>query len=103
MPPQLSKPAATSQEETKSRTGRRLIVAAVLIGLAIGGLALVDRFRDRPAAPMPSHEPSQALITPPAQESDVPAVKPETAVLPPPPPQVVNNEKLAPPAHETSV
>jgi DedD protein len=103
MPPQLSKPAATSQEETKSRTGRRLIAAAVLIGLAIGGLALVDRFRDRPAAPIPSHEPSQALITPPAQESDVPAVKPETAVLPPPPPQVVNNEKLAPPAHATSV
>jgi DedD protein len=103
MPPHSSNPATPSQEETKSRTGRRLIAAVVLIGLAIGGLALVDRFRDRPAAPMPSHEPSQALITPPAQESGVPAVKSEAPVLPPPPPQVVNNEKLAPPAHATSV
>ena len=103
MPTQSSKPATPSQDQTKLRTGRRLIAAAVLIGLAIGGLALVDRFRDRPAAPMPSHEPSQALITPPAQDSDVPAVKTETAALPPPPPQVVNNEKLASPAHATSV
>ncbi len=98
MPPNSNDPAAPPQEQTKSRTGRRLIAAAVLIGLAIGGLALVDRFRDRPAGLTPPHEPSQALITPPVPESSVPAINPEPPISPPPPPQVVNNETLAPPA-----
>lgn len=97
MPPNSNNPAAPPQEQTKSRTGRRLITAAVLIGLAIGGLALVDRFRDRPAGLTPPHEPSQALIAPPGPESSVPAINPEPTIKPPPPPQVVNNETLAPP------
>jgi cell division protein FtsN len=101
MPPNSSKSVAQPQEQTKSPAGRRLIGAAILIGLAIGGLALVDRFRDRPAGLLPPHEPSQALITTPAPEPAVPAGNPEPAVTPPPPPQVVNNEKLAPPTHAT--
>jgi DedD protein len=102
MPSNSSKPVAPPQKETKSRTGRRLIAAAVLIGLAIGGLALVDRFRERPAGLTPPHEPSQALITPPTRQSDVPALKPEAPTTPPPPPQVDNNETLAPPPRTIS-
>jgi len=98
MPNNSNGPAAPPREPTKSRTGRRLITAAVLIGLAIGGLALVDSYRDRTAGLAPPHEPSQALITPPVAESSVPAVNPEPPITPPPPPQVVNNETLAPPA-----
>jgi DedD protein len=103
MPSNSSKPVAPPQEQTKSPARRRLIAAAVLIGLAIGGLALVDRFRERPMGLTPPHEPSQALITTPAQESDVPAVKPDQPVTPPPPPQVINNETLAPPPHPPAV
>ena len=103
MPPNFNNPAAPPQEQTKARTGRRLIAAAVLIGLAIGGLALVERFRERPAGLIPPHEPAQALITPPAPEANVPAVKSESPITAPPPPQVVNNETLAPPARATSV
>src|SRR5258706_12046972 len=65
MPSNSSKPVGPPQEQTKSPAGRRLIAAAVLIGLAIGGLALVDRFRERPMGLTPPHEPSQALITTP--------------------------------------
>ena len=97
MPTTSSKPVADVQEETKSPAGRRLIGAAVLIGLAIGSLALVDRFRDRPAGLTPPHEPSQALITTPAPEPATPPNTPLPAVAPPPPPRVVNNETLAPP------
>jgi DedD protein len=101
MPTQPSKPAAPPPQETKSPAGRRLIGAVVLIGLAIGGLALVDRFRDRPAGLTPSHEPAQALITTPAPEPAIPPVNPAPAVTPPPPPQVVNNETLSPPPRAT--
>ena len=97
MPTNSSKPVAPVQEETKSPAGRRLIGAAVLIGLAIGSLALVDRFRDRPAGLTAPHEPSQALITTPGSEPAAPPGNPAPAVTPPPPPQVVNNETLAPP------
>ena len=97
MPTNSSKPVAPVQEETKSPAGRRLIGAAVLIGLAIGSLALVDRFRDRPAGLTPPHEPSQALITTPGPEPAAPPGNPAPAVPPPTPPQVVNNETLAPP------
>jgi DedD protein len=70
----------------------------MLIGLAIGGLATVDRYRDRPAGLAPPHEPSQALITTPALESDTATARPEQpASAPPPPPKIVNNETLAPP------
>ena len=97
MPTNSSEPVAPVQEETKSPAGRRLIGAAVLIGLAIGSLALVDRFRDRPAGLTPPHEPSQALITTPGPEPAAPPGNPAPAVPPPTPPQVVNNETLAPP------
>ena len=96
MLPTSSNPAAPPKADTKSRTGRRLIAAAILIGLAIGGLALVDRFRVRPTGLTPPHEPSQALITPPGSNPEVPALKAEPQITPPAPPQVVNNETLAP-------
>lgn len=96
MPPNSNKPEAPAQEQAKSSTGRRLIAAAVLIGLAIGGLALVDRFRERPAGLTPPHEPSEALITPPTAEPDLPAAKPGQSITPPPPPKIINNETLAP-------
>ncbi len=93
------------QEETKPRTGRRLIGAAALIALAIGGLALVDRFRERPAGLAPSHEPAQALITTPAPAPEVPApaTKPDRPVTPPSPPQVLNNETLVPPSRPSAM
>ena len=97
MPTNSSKPVAPVQEEKKSPAGRRLIGAAVLIGLAIGSLALVDRFRDRPVGLTPPHEPSQALITTPGPEPATPPGSPAPAVTPPPPPQVGNTETLAPP------
>lgn len=96
-----SKPVPPPQEQAKSPTGRRLIVAAGLIGLAIGGLALVDQLRDRPDGLAPPHEPAQALITTPAPEPDVAAAKPEQPV--PPPPKIVNNETLAPPPRATGI
>ena len=100
MPPNSSTPAP-STELKKSRTGRRLIIAAAMIALAFVGLALVDRLRDRPASLAPPHEPSEALITTPAQ--DAPATQPEQPITPPPPPKIVNNEALAPASRATGV
>lgn len=91
-------PAAPAPEQQKSPVRRRLILAVAMIGLAIAGLALVDQFRDRRAAPTAPHEPSQALITTPAPPPDDAVAKPELPVTPPPPPQIVNNETLAPPS-----
>jgi DedD protein len=102
MPPNSNKPAAPPQEQARASTGRRLIAAAVLIGLAIGGLALVDRFRERPAGLKPPHEPSEALITPPAAEPTLPRAKPDQPITPPPPPKIINNEILAPAPRGTS-
>jgi DedD protein len=102
MPPNSNKPAAPPQEQARASTRRRLIAAAVLIGLAIGGLALVDRFRERPAGLTPPHEPSEALITPPAAEPNLPAAKPDQPIIPPPPPKIINNEVLAPAPRATS-
>ena len=96
MPHDSSIPTTLPRDEARSRTGKRLIAAAVLIGLAIGGLALVDRYRERPAGLTPPHEPSQTLITPPAPETNVSVSNPELPASPPPPPRVVNNETLAP-------
>jgi len=79
---------------TKFPAGRRLIIAAALIGLAIGALAIVDRLRDRPARPAPAHEPSLALITTPAESAVVPGARTQDPV--PPPPNVVSNEVVAP-------
>ena len=100
MPPNSRTPAP-STELKKSRTGRRLIIAAAMIALAFVGLALVDRLRDRPASLPPPHEPSQALITTPAQNAR--ATQPEQPVTPPPPPKIVNNETLAPAFRATGV
>jgi len=92
-----SAPAGTVIPEQLKRANWRLLAALLLIGLAIGGLALVERWRQRPSFVPPPHEPSQALIaSPPATPvetdgSDIP-------VEPPPPPQVVNNEMLPAPA-----
>jgi len=85
--------------DPKRPTRNRLLIAAVLIGLAVAGLAAVEQFRERPATPPAPHEPSQALITPPAA-----APEPSTAttadarpVEPPPPPVVVNEPDRPPP------
>jgi DedD protein len=71
----------------------------MLIALAIGTLALVDRLRERPAGLAPPHEPSQALITTPAPEPSTPVTGADPSISPPPPPQVLNNETLVPPQH----
>lgn len=96
MPHYPNKPAASPAQQADSPMKRNLIAAAALIGLAIGGLALVDRFRERSAEPGPPHEPSQALISTPTQESSVPTGTPALPVTPPPPPEVLNNEAPAP-------
>jgi DedD protein len=89
---------APTPEQLKQRANRRLLAALLLIGVAIGGLALMERWRQRPAIIPPPHEPSQALIAPPSPESPAEPVQADHPVQPPPPPQVVNNEKLAAPA-----
>lgn len=78
--------------EPKRPARNRLLLAAILIGLAVAGLAAVERFRDRPVDPPPPHEPSQALIAPPAPAPEAPAVSPEARPVEPPPPPVVVNE-----------
>jgi DedD protein len=85
-------------EQLKQRANRRLLAALLLIGVAIGGLALMERWRQRPAITPPPHEPSQALIAPPSPESPAEPAQSDHPVEPPPPPQIVNNEKLAAPA-----
>jgi DedD protein len=99
MPSNPNQTLTPSQEQTKSPPGRRLIIAVVLIGLAIGGLAAVDRYRERRTGAAPPHEPSQALITTPAPEPDAAPARPGQPIgaPPPPPPKIVNNETLAPP------
>ena len=89
---------APAPEQLKQRANRRLLAALLLIGVAIGGLTLIERWRQRPATTPPPHEPSQALIAPPPLESPAAPAQSDHPVEPPPPPQVVNNEKLAAPA-----
>jgi DedD protein len=84
-------------EQLKQRANRRLFAALILIAVAIGGLYLMERWRQRPAITAPPHEPAQALIAPPPELTAEPA-RAGLPVEPPPPPQVVNNEKLAAPA-----
>jgi DedD protein len=102
MQPNSSNPAARPQDPPKSSTRPRLIAAVVLIGLAIGGLALVDRYRQRPAAITPPHEPSEALIAPPAAQPNLGAANPDLPITPPPPPKIINNEALVPPSRAAS-
>lgn len=89
---------APAPEQLKQRANRRLIATLLLIGVAIGGLALMERWRQRPAITPPPHEPSQALIASPSPEPPAEPAQSDHPVDPPPPPQVVNNEKLAAPA-----
>jgi len=96
--PNNSPAGAPTPEQLKQRANRRLLAALLLIGVAIGALALMERWRQRPATIPPPHEPSQALIAPPSPESPAEAAPSDHPVEPPPPPQVVNNEKLAAPA-----
>lgn len=89
----MTAPAAPSPVAApKRRTRHRLLVAAILIGLAIAGLAVVEQFRDRPARLPAPHEPSQALITPPFPASEPAAAAPQAQPAEPPPPPVVVNE-----------
>lgn len=89
---------APTPEQLKQRANRRLLAALLLIGVAVGGLALMERWRQRPAIIPPPHEPSQALIAAPSPESPADSTEADHPLQPPPPPQVVNNEKLAAPA-----
>jgi cell division septation protein DedD len=85
--------------DPKRRTRHRLLLALVLIGLAIAGLAVVERFRGHPEFLPPPHEPSQALIAPPppASEPVAAALHPPPAALPPLPLVINEADKPAPP------
>jgi cell division protein FtsN len=81
----------------------KLVVAVVLIALALLSLIVVERLRDRTAAPAAPHEPAQALITPPQAPAGnpSPALPSDTSAanVPPPPPIIVNEpDRLPPPA-----
>lgn len=91
--PATPKPAA----DPKRRTRHRLLAAAVLIGLAIAGLAIVEQFRDRPVHLPAPHEPSEALIAPPpAPETAGTALQARPAESPPPPVVVNEPDRQAP-------
>ncbi len=53
----------TPVEKPRASNLRHLVAALVLIGLAIPGLGLYDRLRERPVSITAPHEPSMALIT----------------------------------------
>ena len=89
---------ASTPAKLKQGANRRLLAALLLIGVAIGGLTLMERWRQRPAIIPPPHEPSQALIAPPSPESPAESAQSDRPEEPPPPPQVVNSEKLPAPA-----
>ncbi|MGQ0579959.1 MAG: SPOR domain-containing protein [Betaproteobacteria bacterium] len=96
---QVNAPADTrTAEKPERRAAPRLLAALLLIGVAIGGLALIERWRQRPVIIPPSHEPSQALIAPPSPQAPAESDLADRPEEPPPPPQVVNDEKLAAPA-----
>ena len=88
---------AATPDQLKQRANRRLVAALLLIAVAIGGLALLERWRHRPVFTPPSDEPAQALIAPPSPESTAAPAQADHPVEPPAPPQVVNNEKLPSP------
>jgi len=72
----------------------RLLIAMALIGLAVAALVAVEQIREHPFSPSAPHEPSQALITPPAITPELPLAgsPPEAKPAEPPPPPVVVNE-----------
>jgi hypothetical protein len=75
---------ASTPEQLKQRANRRLLAALLLIGVAIGGLALMERWRQRPAIIPPPHEPSQALIAPPSPEPPAEPVQADHPLQPRP-------------------
>ncbi len=82
-----------SAADPKRGTRHRLLIAAVLIGLALAGLVAVEQMRERPGTFSPPHEPSQALIAPPPPATpETSAASVEDASANPPPPPVVVNE-----------
>jgi DedD protein len=89
---------APTAQRLKQRASRRLLAALLLIGVAIGGLALMERWRQPPAIIPPPHEPSQALIAPPSPEPLAEPLQSNHPAEPPPPPRVVNSEKRLAPA-----
>ena len=60
-----------------------LIAAIVLIGLAITGLGLYDRLRERPVRITPPHEPSVALIAANVAQPSLPAANAGQSVVEP--------------------
>src|SRR5882672_5628146 len=89
---------APTPERLKQRASRRLLAALLLIAVAIGGLALTERWRQPAAITPPPHEPAQTLIAPPSPEPLAAPLQSDHPAGPPPPPQVVNNEKRVAPA-----
>ena len=89
-------PPLLSEDQSRTRMARRLIIAATLIGLAVGGLAAVDRLRE-PAQPLaPPHEPAQALITTPAAPTQEPVALSAPRIDAAPSPQGANDEVREP-------
>ena len=86
----IASASAALPEQKKPRANRRLLAALLLIGVAITGLALMERWRQRPEIAAPSHEPSQALIAPP--EPTAGSAQTDHPSEPPPPPHVVNSD-----------
>ena len=96
-----ARPIPPPTADPNRRTRQRLLIAAVLIGLAIAGLAAVEQLREHPGNVPAPHEPSQALISPPQPATPQISTTATHAqpVEPPPPPVVVNEpESPEPPA-----
>jgi DedD protein len=84
------------EDHSHSRTVRKLIIATALIGLAVAGLAAVDRLREPSARLAPSHEPAQALIATPVPPATDSAAQSAQQSVAPPPPQVANDDLREP-------
>jgi DedD protein len=84
------------EDQSRSRTARRLIMATALIGLAVAGLAAVDRLREPSAHLAPSHEPAQALMATPVPPATDSAAQSARQSVVPPPPQVANDDTREP-------
>ena len=94
MPSDLKQPDVLGRP-AKSPNGRRLIIAAALIGLSILVLALVNHLSGVPAGTGTApHEPAQALITTPVPGAETPTSKITQPDGSPAPPKIINNETL---------
>lgn len=72
---------STSVEKPRASNLRHLVAALVLIGLAITGLGLYDRLRERPVSIAAPHEPSMALIATDIAQSGPPTASVGQAVV----------------------